>query len=266
MNKTSGVFTAQKKDGSISYRSSITYQNKHISLGSFSSFGQAHAAYKEAERLLRSKEPAALSDYGNHCALSFEKWVVLLNFRNNGVYFSTPIYVRPHFFYYYYTREIVLKFDIDDLFYYASHKIMKRGNHYFVADFGMQVNILNRYGIKNYAVAGRDFDFQNGDTTDFRRENLVIHNKYHGVLIKSDKDGLKYCARIHVKGNYNIGSYPTMEEAAIAYNKAIDILKKNGCPKNYTPNYLENVPAGMYADIYTRLPVSEKIYRLHFSE
>ena len=98
MNKTSGVFTAQKKDGSISYRSSITYQNKHISLGSFSSFGQAHAAYKEAERLLRSKEPAALSDYGNHCALSFEKWVVLLNFRNNGVYFSTPIYVRPHFF------------------------------------------------------------------------------------------------------------------------------------------------------------------------
>ena len=42
-----------------------------------------------------------------------------------------------------------------------------------------------------------------------------------------------------------------MEEAAIAYNKAIDILKKNGCKKNYTPNYLENVPAGMYADIYT---------------
>lgn len=266
MKKTSGVFTAKKKDGSIFYRSSITHQNKHISLGSFSCPEQAHAAYREADRLLRAKEPAALSDYRESCALSFEKWVILLNFRNNKVYFSTPIYVRPHFFYYYYSGETVLKFDIDDLFYYASHKIMKRGRHYFVADFGMQVNILNRYGIKNYAVAGRDYTFRNGDDTDFRRENLVIHNKYHGVLILPGKNGTSYRARIHVKGNYTIGSYHTIEEAAIAYNKAIDILKKNGCQKNYTPNYLENIPAAMYADIYTRLPVSDKIYRLHFSE
>lgn len=266
MKKISGVFVTQKKDGSTSYRSSITYQNKHISLGSFSSPEQAEAAYQEAALLLRAKEPRTLSDYTDGSALSFEKWVVLLNFRNNQVYFSTPIYIRPQFFYYYYSKEIVLKFDIDDLFYYASHKIMKRGNHYFVADFGMQVNILNRYGIKNYAVPDRDYEFQNGDSTDFRRENLVIHNQYHGVLIKSGKDGVKYCARIHVKSNYIIGCYQTMEEAAIAYNKAIDILKKNGCKKNYTPNYLENVPAGMYADIYTRLPVSERIYQLHFSE
>ena len=32
-----GVYTATKKDGTLYYRSSITFQNKHISLGSFSS-------------------------------------------------------------------------------------------------------------------------------------------------------------------------------------------------------------------------------------
>ena len=112
---------------------------------------------------------------------------------------------------YTYRTELVLKFDIDDLFYYASHKIMKRGGHYFVADFGMQVNILNRYGIKNYAVCGRDYSFKNGDSTDFRRENLIIHNKYHGVLIVPGKTGPLYRARIHVKGNFIIGTYRTIE-------------------------------------------------------
>ena len=70
--------------------------------------------------------------------------------------------------------------------------------------------------------------------------------------------------RIHVNGNFLIGTYDTMEEAAIAYNKAIDILKRNGSKKQYTQNYVETVSAGMYADIYTRLPISQKIYSLTF--
>lgn len=266
MQKWDGVFITTKKDGSTSCRSSITYRNKHISLGSFPTPEQAHAAYVEAGMLLREENSPSLSDYTDTNILAFEKWVVLINFRDNGVYFPTPIFVRPRFFYYYYSQELVLKFDVDDLFYYASHKIMKRGSHYFVADFGMQVNILNRYGIKNYAVIGRDYAFLNGDTTDFRRENLVIHNKYHGVLIVPGKKETLYKARIHVRSNYVIGTYKTIEEAAIAYNKAIDILKRNGCKKNYTSNYLEDIPASVYADIYTRLPVSDKIKALYFSE
>lgn len=264
MSNPEGVFCTQKKDGSIYYRSSVTYQKKHISLGSFTSADKAHNAYLEACMLLKGNDSVSLDDYHEKCALSFEKWVILLNFKANHVYFPTPIYVRPHFFYYYYSREHILKFDVDDLFYYASHKIMKRGGHYFVADFGMQVNILNRYGIKNYAVAGRDYLFKNGDATDFRRENLEIHNQYHGVLILKKETGISYRARIHVNGNYIIGTYRTMEEAAIAYNKAIDILKKNGCKKNYTPNYLESISAAAYADIYTRLQVSDKIKLLTF--
>lgn len=266
MEKMNGVTISTKKDGSIYYRSSVTYKRKHISLGSFDAPDKAHQAYLEAVFLLRETKKLTLRDYSCTNFLSFEKWVVLLNFRDNGVYFPTPIYVRPHFFYYYYSQDLVLKFDVDDLFYYASHKIMKRGGHYFVADFGMQVNILNRYGIKNYGVAGRDYTFLNGDCTDFRRENLEIHNKYHGVIIVSGKTKTLYRALIHVKGNYLIGTYQTMEEAAIAYNKAIDIVRSHGCKKNYTPNYLENIPAGVYADIYTRLPVSDKIKSLYFSE
>lgn len=264
MEQFEGVFLAQKKDGSKYYRSSITYRKKHISLGSFATAELAHQAYLEAGMLLRGDKPFSLMDYSHKHVLSFEKWVCLLNFKDNRMYFSTPIYMRPHFFYYYYSQDHVLKFDIDDLFYYASHKIMKRGGHYFVADFGMQVNILNRYGIKNYAVAGRDYFFLNGDNTDFRRENLEIHNQYHGVLTFKGKNSVRYKARIHITGNFIIGTYDTAEEAAIAYNKAIDILKKNGCNKNYTPNYLENIPAGEYADIYTRLPISDKIKKLTF--
>lgn len=264
--KLEGVFPSTQKNGRTVYRSSVTFRKKHISLGTYSAPEQAHAAYLEANMLLRGDTALSLEDYSKAHVLPFEKWVILLNFKDNGMYFSTPIYMRSRFFYYYYSQEHILKFDTDDLFYYASHKIMKRGGHYFAADFGMQVNILNRYGIKNYAVAGRDYIFKNGDPTDFRRENLVIRNRYHGVLITESKSGPVYKARIHVKGNFLIGTYSTMEEAAIAYNKAIDILKNNGCRKNFTPNYLENITAGEYADIYTRLPVSDKLYKLHFSE
>lgn len=264
MQKWDGVFLATKKDGSTYYRSSITYRKKHISLGSFATPEEAHAAYLEARSLLCGESLLSLDNYRRENVLSFEKWVVLINFRDNHVYFPTPIYVRPHFFYYYYSQEHILKFDVDDLFYYASHKIMKRGGHYFVADFGMQVNILNRYGIKNYAVCGRDYFFRNQDPADFRRENLVILNKYHGVVAVLSNQETRYLARIHIKGNYKIGTYHTPEEAAIAYNKAIDIVKRNGCTKNFVPNYLEQITAGAYADIYTRLPVSDKILHLTF--
>ena len=261
---TEGVFLAKKKDGSLYYRSSITYQKKHISLGSFSSEKEAGFAYREACRLLRAKEGScpSIADYHTENYLPFEKWVILINLRENGIYFHTPIYVRNHFFYYYYSPDHVLKFDMDDLFYFSSHKIMKRGNHYFVADFGMQVNILSRFGIMNYAVVGKDYHFINGDCTDFRRENLFIINKYRGVSYIESQN--KYCARIHIKGNYLIGYYPTMEEAAIAYNKAVDLVKRNGCTTAYTKNYIDNMSKDAYTKLYMRLPISQKIYALTF--
>ena len=99
-----GSYKATKKDGTIYYRSSITYKNKHISLGSFPTDEEAHAAYMQAGTVIKDTL-LTIDSYPNDSALSFEKWVVLLNFRDNNIYFNTPIYVRPKFFYYYLTRK-----------------------------------------------------------------------------------------------------------------------------------------------------------------
>ncbi|MCI7791539.1 MAG: hypothetical protein MR531_12335 [Lachnospiraceae bacterium] len=253
-----GVYPAVKKDHTIYYRASITYHKKHISLGSFGSMEAAGNAYLEADRILES-DSISLKNYSVKSPLSFEKWVILINFRDNNLYFGTPIYARPKFFYYYLSPTFVLKFDIDDLFYYSSHKIMKRNGHLFVADYGMQVNILNRHGIRSYSVPGKDYVFLNGDDTDFRNENLKIINRYLGVSKLIVKGRTKYKAKINLPGYFVIGTYDTEDEAAIAYNKAIDVLKRNGVTRNYTPNYLEGLSPAVYADIYARLKISEKL-------
>lgn len=200
-----------------------------------------------------------LLQYRSSSPLFFEKWVCLINFRDNGIYFGNPIYMGQKLFYYYFTPSHSLKFDLDDLFYYSSHKIMRRGGHYFVADYGMQVSITSRYGIKNYAVEGVDFRFRNGDSTDYRRENLEIWNIYHGVRMTQKNGQYLYTVRIHIKGNSIVGTYPTEWEAAIAYNKAIDILQKNGVTKQYTPNYIEGISPRQYAELYASVSVSPKI-------
>ncbi|MGN0156988.1 MAG: hypothetical protein ACI39N_07045 [Lachnospiraceae bacterium] len=258
MKKLPGTFLAKKKDGTIYYRSSFTYRNKHISLGSFSTALLAHTAYKEALRLV-STPSLTLFDYQKEFTLSFEKYVILLNFRDNGLYFPTPIYMRLKYFSYYLNPHTELKFSIDDLFYYASHKIMCRGGHYFVADYGMQVNILNRYGIKNYAVYGKDYVLLNQDPLDFRYENIQILNPYHGVSRTSHYGTMKYQAKIHLHGDYIIGYYDSALEAAIAYNKAIDLVQKNGCQKNFKQNYTEGITPSVYAEIYSKVSISPKI-------
>jgi len=257
MKTKPGVFIAKKKDGTIYFRSSITYKSKHISLGSFSSEEEAHSAYLDALKLL--SDASETIDHYHTLTLSFEKDVSLLNFRDHGIYSANPIYVQKHFFRYYISKHDFLTFDIDDLFYYSSHKIMCRGGHLFVADYGMQVNILNRYGIKNYAVLDRDYRFLNGDTNDFRYSNIEIINRYAGVRKISDGIKITYKTTIHLRGDYLVGIYDSETEAAIAYNKAVDILKSNGITKNFAVNYIEDLPASKYADIYADCAISPKI-------
>lgn len=253
-----GVFCARRKNGESYFRASLTYQRKHISLGSFSEPEKAHEAYLEGNRLLSDKN-IALIDYSHSSPLSFEKWVCLINYRDNSIYLGNPIYVGQRIIYYYLSPSHVLKFDMDDLFYYSSHKIMCRGRHYFVSDYGMQVNIASRYGIKNYAVRGRDFEFINGDDTDFRRENLDIKNIYHGLRQSNVNGRTIYSVYIHVRSSLLVGRYENEIEAAIAYNKAIDILKRNGVNKKYVPNYIEGISPGKYAEIYSTLTISKGI-------
>ncbi|MBQ9990084.1 MAG: hypothetical protein IJP31_03965 [Lachnospiraceae bacterium] len=257
MNLT-GSFKTRKKDGTIYYRSSCTWKNKHISLGSFSTDLQAHEAYKTALELLNSSQ-ISLEAYSSDCPLSFEKWVVLCNFRDNRIYFSTPIYVRSKFFHYYLEEHLRLTFDIDDLFFYASHKISRRGGHLFVAHYGMQLNLPNRYGIKNYAVEGKDYRFVNGDCHDFRYENIEIINSYQGVSAVTHKGQKKFKAVLHLKGNYTIGYYDSALIAAIAYNKAVDQVKKNGINRNFIQNETEGITPSAYAELYTKIKISPKI-------
>ena len=255
-----GVFPAVKKDGTPYFRASLTHKRKHISLGSFPTPEAAHAAYKEGCRLLAHRD-LTLNGFSADSPLAFEKWVILINFRDNGLYFGNPIYVGSRMFTYHLSPTLALKFDPDDLFYYSSHKIMRRGGHFFVADYGMQVSIVSRYGIKPYAREGRDFRFINGDSTDFRRENLEILNIYHGVTREQKKGQYVYTVRIHVRGNYLVGHYNDLLEAAIAYNKAIDVLRKNGFTKNFSQNYIEGLSPSRYAELYTSVKISPKLYQ-----
>lgn len=260
MEKYPGVFQASKKDGTIYYRASLTFRGKHISLGSFSTPQDAHKAYTEGQFIL-SESAITLKEYKLIRTLSYEKFVVLLNFRDNNIYISTPIYIRNKFFQYFFKPHDYLIFDIDDLFYYSSHKIMRRGGHLFVAEYGMQTNILNRYGIRSYAVKGRDYRFINEDPRDFRYNNIEIINPYKGVLPINDSSKQLYQTKILINGEFLVGRYETLDEAAIAYNKAADMLKKAGLGHNYTLNYIEGLSPALYADIYSKCSISENLQR-----
>lgn len=253
-----GVYRAIKKDNTVYYRSSINYRNKHISLGSFSTEEEATRAYSEAAVLFSDASLDIHTIFFQDMILPSDKLVVLLNFRDNHLYIKNPIYLRKGYFSYFLSPTMELKFDIDDLFYYSSHKILKRQGHLFVNDYGTQYSILSRYGIKPYAVAERDYSFSNGDSTDYRYSNIIVKNRFHGVQQFYHKGNLRYKCYIHINGNYKIGIYSTEYKAAIAYNKAVDQAKAAGICKNFSENYIENLSPKEYADIYTHIKLSKR--------
>ncbi len=259
----SGVYISTKKDGSIYYRVSITYKNKHISLGSFDDECVACAVYEDAKNIINDNSFLVnienLTTTYSLCKslISFDKFITLLNFRDNNIYIKTPIYLCHKYFLYFLSTETVLFFNVDDLFYYSNHKILSRGNYYYVNDYGMQVALLSRYGIKPHAVMGRDYIFRNNNPHDFRYENIQVINKYFGVT-QILKDGrIVYKTKIHINGDYIIGTYNTENEAAIAYNKAIHLIKDFVNIK-FTQNYIEDISKIEYATTYNRIRLSKK--------
>lgn len=254
-----GAFKAQKKDGTVYYRASVTYKNKHISLGSFAAENDASSAYCEAQKIVSDTGSIYnIDSYHEHCRLlSFDKYISLLNFRDNNFYLKTPIYMAKNYFIYYLSENEALKFDVDDLFYFSNHSIMKRQGYLFVADYGMQVNILSRYGIRSHAVKGRDYEFINGDDHDYRYHNIRIINRYYGVEAIKKNGRTSYRSRIHINGNYIIGRYSSENEAAIAYNKAVAMLRDKGCTTAYPENYIEDISAIEYAKLYNSVKLSK---------
>lgn len=255
---TTGVYTTHKKDGSISYRVSITYRRKHISLGSYSDYAHACKVYENARQLLDDKD-FVIEGYNSNLVIPHDKFIILLNFRDNGIYFGTPIYIRKQYFEYYLTEHRILKFDRDDLFFYAAHKIQQKGGYLFVSDYGSQYKILSRYGIKPFAVYERDYIMINGDKDDYRYANIRILNAYVGVLRDESSPSPLFTTVIHVVGNYIVGRYSSEIEAAIAYNKAVDVLHSRGSKKAYIKNYISGLTKKDYQDIYDSIKISDNL-------
>ena len=263
MGHIKGVYPAVKKNGEEYYRASITYKNKHVSLGSFDNAMTAHICYKEANRLLHDSE-VTIDNFPEHIhVLDYSKAVTVLNFRDNDMYFKTPIYLRTKYFTYHVTANDILKFDIDDLFFYSTRTIMKRKGHLFVADYGMQINLPSRYGIKNYSILDKDYAFRNKDPYDFRYENIIIINRYYGVSKGHFKGKDCYDAKLHVNGNVVIGHYDNEIDAAIAYNKGVDYAAVCGLVRNYQKNYIDDMTPAEYKKRYNEIEISER-FRKYF--
>lgn len=278
MGNIKGVFEAYKKDGTKYYRASITYRGKHISLGSFDVQNKAACAYEYANSILNDSkytiDKCIKNCQDNHnldnkekSYLTLEKIVSLINFRDNNIYIANPIYIYNKYFYYYLSIDKILKFDADELFFYSSHKIMYRGNHLFVAYYNSQINILSRYGIRPHSVLGKDYEFKNGDRYDFRVTNLEINNRFYGVSRLKKRVKKSYKAMIHIENNFTIGYYESPVVAAIAYNKAADLLYKKGYSKEYPRNDISilGISKLSYIDIYNSINISQKIRDLTFT-
>lgn len=257
-----GVYKTKKKDGSVYYRASITYKNKHISLGSYTSEDLAHKAYLEAYVILFENK-YNYANYSNELMLTFEKWIVIHNFRDNGYYIKNPIYMHKYYFSYFLSEDCELEFDVDDLFYYSTHKIFKREGYLFVNDFGTQVNILSRFGIKNFAVNGKDYYYKDHNPHNLRYHNVIVINRFWGVEKITKNEKVTYKAKIHINGNYIIGKYPNDIEAAIAYNKAADFVKHYKlCCKQFPRNYIEEISKDAYQLIYEKIKIPHKLLLL----
>ncbi|MDA3846952.1 MAG: hypothetical protein PF505_10500 [Vallitaleaceae bacterium] len=262
MDKLKGVFLAKKKNGDVYYRSSITYRNKHISLGSYVNHLDAHLAYLDAKTILFDGKYNYL-DYRNGKMLKYEKWIILCNFRDNGIYIKNPIFLHKTYFSYFLYESSEYKFDVDDLFYYSNLKIFKKDGYLFVNDYGMQLNILNRYGIKNFAVEGKDYCFIDGDSTNFSRHNIQIINGYYGVEQKTKKHHTTYIAKINIIGKHVIGEYASEVDAAIAYNKTADFIKDHEISsKQYQYNYIMDLSVSQYKTLYDKIRIPTKIQTL----
>ena len=69
----------------------------------------------------------------------------------------------------------------------------------------------------------------------------------------------KNLAKDEPKNHFTVGIYDDITTAAIAYNKAVDVLHQNGLKKNFSMNYVDTVSHSQYAEIYSRLKISTKI-------
>ena len=109
-------------------------------------------------------------------------------------------------------------------------------------------------------MPGKDYIFVNGDNTDYRYQNIKVINRYTGVTLDTSNNGQSvYITKIHINGDYIVGRYKSETDAAIAYNKAVNLLTDKGYKISYQTNYIENMDSSEYTHIYNQIKISKKL-------
>lgn len=239
----------------IRYRVYYLHQSKKIYIGLYNDLEKATHAYDLASRLLNNPIPLEACD---DQIIDFKKCVSLINFRENGIYFNNPIYVYPTYFDYYFSVDCKYTFDLKDLFFLTHNKLCQRGNYLYVTLHSRQENLLRRFGILNHASEGKDYIFKNGNPSDFRRENLHLLNHYIGVSFGKKHGKPTYTSKILFNNYITIGHYDSELEAAIAYNKAVDLLASKCTDSKFIKNDIPYLTRSEYQSLYERIVLSKR--------
>lgn len=241
------------KNNILRYKVYFVYQSKKIYLGLYDTEELAKNTLREAQEIMEK-----FMDISHYTCqyINFKKFISLCNLRDRHVYIKNPIYLYDTYFHYYLSKDVFLTFDIKDLLFFSTYKICKRGNYIYTQDSITQQSILCRFGIHQHSIYGVDYKLKNGNMYDFRRENIEIINAYKGVTLKEKNGQSVYVAKIFINHDIIIGYYTSQAEAAIAYNKAIDVLTQNGTLRDYIKNTIPYLTLSEYTQIYNRLVIS----------
>lgn len=268
-NKKKGIYNKETKiknvykivdsKNKVYYKALISLKGKRINLGRYKTENMGALACKEAYRLYSAYDITLyniLSMYEDNkgVIIPFYTMISIINYRDNKIFLRNPIYIRYNYISYFIDPIRELKFDIDELFFYSSHRILSRGNLFYVNNFGSQERLLNRYGIHSFSVRDRDYFFINGDYYDYRSTNIEVVNRYFGVFKKNYTDNRYYYeVRIHINGDFIIGRFKDEIMAAISYNKACDYANQMGLLKDFNQNYIDELSITSYKKIYDNI-------------
>lgn len=244
------------KSGTTFYRVYYFYKSKKIYVGLYETVEKAQKAYDYVDFIL--KHDVFVSDYEDGL-ISFSKFIVFINFRNSGMYISTPIFIYDNYFNYYVSKELFIILDLRDLLFFSTYKIFKRGNYLYTTIGYRQESILNRFGILPNSVLGKDYYFKNDNRYDLRRDNLVVVTHYTGVHLETKFNKPTYVTRIFTDRYIVVGHYESELLAAIAYNKALNLSISLGFNQHATSNNIPYLTKSEYQALYDRLTISPRI-------
>lgn len=240
------------------YRVYYLHKTKKIYIGLYNTYEEALLAYNFVEKLFTNH--LSLDDYVSHYPIAFEKFIACINFRDNHMYFKTSIYVHSDHFKYYISPDLYLIFDLKDLLYFSTKRIHKRGDYLYTYIGDQQENILKRFGFNKSMTYLKDYTFINGNRYDFRRKNIHVINHYYGVSLETKYNKPTYVTRITINRRILVvGHYASEMLAAIAYNKALDLVTTSLKEHNYSKNNFPFLTRQEYDSLYESLPISKRL-------